>query len=409
MKIDIDSASMAKIKAVLSSSNDNIVDMAIEIGEDLRIFFEGGDWSELDLRECHLEGVSFYDAVLDGVVVYEDQLAILQKTKPRSIDRVVVHKRQQPKSNPSKSATINVVGETPASEASLNDFRPKINEAKNLSEAMALLRTLADHRVIPDDDILNAIVALAKTYLDVVDLMDFCRTQGYPISYQIFSRALSLSRDLDEAAALFSEMGERGFRPTTDYLLHFITDAGNIAAGEECLDTFQASGVVLTYPALLSIVQLPGVSQRWPDVLRRFDKQGVRPKIDVFHKLLAQVERVSIANEMLLAMWRGGVPAKNDTYVFVLKIATSYSEAKHVFDEMLQKGIRPNISAVHNLLRAASSSDEARDVARKAKTLDFVWSEKDLNTIAEGLSDYKTIPFLSEMKIDDRIFPYTKL
>jgi len=409
MKIDIDKVTISKIKIVLASSSENIIDMAIEIGEDVFSFFEGGDWSDLDLRECELDGVSFSGSILDGAILYEDQLPIIKKTNPRSINRVIVHKRQYTQAISSFGPSIDEDANTEQIEASLNDFRPKIIEAGSFQKAMEVLAAMAGSNIPPDDNIFNTVAALAKTYPDIVALLDFCRAHGYRISYQVLSQALSLTGSLDDAAAIFKDMRERGFLPTTDNLLHFIREADNIFLGEERLDFFQANGVILTYPALLAVVQLSAVAQRWRDVLQRFATEGVRPKIDVFHKLLSQVESVSVAREILLTMWHGGVPAKNDTYVAILGIASKYSDAVEFFDEMLEKGIRPNIHIFRNLLRAASSPEEVIDAARRIKILNFVLSELDLHIIVEGISGQKRDSYLREMATIDRVIPYSKL
>lgn len=94
-KLDPDTAK--QIRTVLATHEPTIVEMAREIGVDLNTFFEGEDWSGLDLRPCDLSGMSFRDANLDDVVVYTDQAKMIQATKPKSMDRIAIHPRDSVK------------------------------------------------------------------------------------------------------------------------------------------------------------------------------------------------------------------------------------------------------------------------------------------------------------------------
>lgn len=93
MRIKLDKSTANKIKSIRSSKGRNIVEIAREIGEDLGSFFEGGDWRGLDLRSCDLTGVSFAQANLDDVTVYEDQVTQIRNSDPASFKRVRVVSR----------------------------------------------------------------------------------------------------------------------------------------------------------------------------------------------------------------------------------------------------------------------------------------------------------------------------
>jgi len=67
--------------------------MAREIGEDPARFFEGEDWSGLDFRPCDLTGVSFARAIMDDVILYDDQYKLVSASEPRSLRTPKIYKR----------------------------------------------------------------------------------------------------------------------------------------------------------------------------------------------------------------------------------------------------------------------------------------------------------------------------
>lgn len=85
MRIKLDKSTANTLRSIRSSKGRNIVEIAIEIGEDPATFFEGQDWSGLDLRSCNLSGISFADAKMDGVILYEDQLETVRRSGPASL------------------------------------------------------------------------------------------------------------------------------------------------------------------------------------------------------------------------------------------------------------------------------------------------------------------------------------
>ena len=94
MTFKLDPHACQQIRTLLSSNASTIVEMAQEIGADPKTFFEGEDWSNLDLRPCDLNGISFAGAVMDGVTVYPDQERAIRVTKPKSMSKVVLIERQ---------------------------------------------------------------------------------------------------------------------------------------------------------------------------------------------------------------------------------------------------------------------------------------------------------------------------
>jgi hypothetical protein len=87
MKIPLDPTTQSKIEKVLSSEATSIVQMAIEIGENPKSFFENGDWSGIDFRTAKISGVSFNGARMDDIKVYKHQYVQILSTNPRSIDK----------------------------------------------------------------------------------------------------------------------------------------------------------------------------------------------------------------------------------------------------------------------------------------------------------------------------------
>ena len=96
MTVRLDPRSARQIRTLLESEAPTLVDMAREIGEDPATFFEGEDWSGLDLRPCDLAGISFAGAVMDGVTVHPDQERTIRATRPKSMEGVVVVERPTP-------------------------------------------------------------------------------------------------------------------------------------------------------------------------------------------------------------------------------------------------------------------------------------------------------------------------
>ena len=90
MTLKLDPASAKQIRTLCVTEAPTIIEMAREIGVDIGEFFKGEDWSGLDLRPCDLSGVSFAGAVMDGVVIYDDQLGMIVATGPRSMSLPVV-------------------------------------------------------------------------------------------------------------------------------------------------------------------------------------------------------------------------------------------------------------------------------------------------------------------------------
>lgn len=95
MRVKLDTATANALRSIRSSKGRNIVEIAIEIGEDPATFFEGQDWSGLDLRSCNLSGVSFADATMDRVTLYEDQLEAVRRSGPASLLQPSVFQRVQ--------------------------------------------------------------------------------------------------------------------------------------------------------------------------------------------------------------------------------------------------------------------------------------------------------------------------
>jgi len=83
------------LKTIRESKSTNVVDMALEIGADPTTFFEGGDWSGLDLRDCELNGVSFRGAIIDGVKVYADQYKMIMLSEPNFCSKPIVTPRSK--------------------------------------------------------------------------------------------------------------------------------------------------------------------------------------------------------------------------------------------------------------------------------------------------------------------------
>ena len=82
MSFRLDPASARQIRTLLTSDAPDMIAMCREIGEDPAVFFEGEDWSDLDLTQSDLTGVSFHDAVMDRVRVTAAQAAMIRATGP---------------------------------------------------------------------------------------------------------------------------------------------------------------------------------------------------------------------------------------------------------------------------------------------------------------------------------------
>ncbi len=95
MTFKLDPEAVRQIRVLLETRAPTIIEMAQEIGADPATFFEGEDWSGLDLRPCNLFGVSFRNSTLDGVIVYKDQAKMIKATKPKSMAGMVVHSRKK--------------------------------------------------------------------------------------------------------------------------------------------------------------------------------------------------------------------------------------------------------------------------------------------------------------------------
>ena len=79
------------MRTLLKTKEPTIIEMCREIGENPATFFEGHDWSGLDLRPCgDLSEVSFKGAVMDGVTCTSAQAKAIQASGPRSMIDVVI-------------------------------------------------------------------------------------------------------------------------------------------------------------------------------------------------------------------------------------------------------------------------------------------------------------------------------
>lgn len=81
------SEQVRKLKGTMST---DIISMAVEIGENPATFFEGGDWSGLDLTKTDVSRTSFCGATMNGITVFQFQFDQICATGPRSIDNAIV-------------------------------------------------------------------------------------------------------------------------------------------------------------------------------------------------------------------------------------------------------------------------------------------------------------------------------
>ena len=93
MTLKLDRKSIDQIKLLRASQAPTMIEMARDIGEDPATFFEGGDWSQLDIRPCDVRGVSFADAILNNIEVYDDQIDLILSTNPRRVLDPIVYSR----------------------------------------------------------------------------------------------------------------------------------------------------------------------------------------------------------------------------------------------------------------------------------------------------------------------------
>lgn len=103
MTFKLNPKTSAQIRKLRASKAPTIIEMAREIGEDPSTFFEGEDWSGLDLRPCDLNGVSFARATLDDITAFDDQIATIRQTGPASLTRLIVHSRNATRRNSYKT------------------------------------------------------------------------------------------------------------------------------------------------------------------------------------------------------------------------------------------------------------------------------------------------------------------
>lgn len=84
MTIKLPHATFAVLDALEESAAENLVQMAVDIGQNPETFFEDEDWSDIDLTTSDVTGVSFRGATLDRVKLYADQWEAISMTKPKS-------------------------------------------------------------------------------------------------------------------------------------------------------------------------------------------------------------------------------------------------------------------------------------------------------------------------------------
>lgn len=93
MPLAIDKDSIDKIRTLQGTDAQNIIEMAREIRADISTFFQFEDWSDLDLRNCDLDGASFLGANMNRVAIYQDQLHQIASTNPMSFDQPKIFAR----------------------------------------------------------------------------------------------------------------------------------------------------------------------------------------------------------------------------------------------------------------------------------------------------------------------------
>ncbi len=86
-------AETRRFEAIQADDMSDIVGLVRRLGFDPRTFFEWGDWRGVDFRGSQLTGVSFKNGNLDGVTVYEDQLALVASSGPLTMEDPIVHVR----------------------------------------------------------------------------------------------------------------------------------------------------------------------------------------------------------------------------------------------------------------------------------------------------------------------------
>ncbi len=78
------------VRAILASDCRDVVDLIGGAGYDVAVFFEYGDWENIDFRGSDVAGVSFKGAIMTGAIMYRDQYEAIQKSAPRILDKILV-------------------------------------------------------------------------------------------------------------------------------------------------------------------------------------------------------------------------------------------------------------------------------------------------------------------------------
>lgn len=90
MPIKLDDIGARQLRALRKTDAQDMVSMCREMGEDPAIWFEGEDWSDLDLRNCDLTDVSFRGAVMDRVTVTREQERLIRASEPQSMNDIII-------------------------------------------------------------------------------------------------------------------------------------------------------------------------------------------------------------------------------------------------------------------------------------------------------------------------------
>ena len=195
MTLRIDAEAARKLRILLASTCPTIVEMAREIGEDSATFFEGEDWSGLDLRPCDLAGISFAGAVLDNIVVYSDQLVLIEASRPKSIENPIVHQR-------SDSNTTVLPYQS-------NGLYPPLTRAEYVHRKMAY-QDMVDKGWNPPIAILRSLLRNAESFGDAVNWLEDLCGRSTVIDSRHVDCIMNLSESVEQRIQLVRMLNFKG-------------------------------------------------------------------------------------------------------------------------------------------------------------------------------------------------------
>jgi pentatricopeptide repeat protein len=124
-------------------------------------------------------------------------------------------------------------------------------------------------------------------------------------------------------------------------------------------------------------------------VFQQMQDLGIRPNEVTFNSLLTKAPDYKEAKQVLQQMQELGIRPNEVTFSSLLTKAPDYEEAKQVFQQMQDLGIRPNEFTFNSLLTKAPDYEEAKQVFQQMQDLGIRPDEFTFSSLLTKAPDYE--------------------